>query len=270
MNFLYRSPVDRLAEAKAPAGTLLINWIGQAGFVFKSPGGTTLCMDPYLSNIIEKWEGLETRRMYWPVFNLEAFQVDGLFLTHDHIDHTDPETLPLIEAYARPEKFFAVPSSAAHLRKMRIREEAIHEVRVGDRVEFHDMVLRPVFAKHTPDSVGLLLECAGIKVYVTGDTCMCDELLAQRGEQVDVLITCINGIYNNLNVTEAAWLAKDIGAKLTIPMHFGVVPANTVRPERFLHEAGKAGLNFAVLKPEEHYLIKKNGEKVSADLLTLG
>ncbi len=267
MNYVFHSPVEHLSEAIVPAGRLLINWIGQAGFVFKSPGGHTLCVDPYLSNIIEKYEGLESRRMYWPSFGLERFRVDGLFLTHDHIDHTDPETLPMVEAYARPERYYAVPSSAAHLRAMNVRSDAITEVRPGDHLTFHDMVLRPVFANHTPDSVGLILECAGLKIYITGDTCACAELLAQRDEQVDVLITCINGIYNNLNVREAVDLSVAIGAKLTIPMHFGVVPSNTVRPERFLHAAGEAGIDHIILKPEEHYLLARKGEKVVADLL---
>ena len=142
-------------------------------------------------------------------------------------------------------------------------------MRAGDVIKFHDFTLRPVYAKHTPDSVGVILECAGVKVYITGDTAPCDELFAQKAENVDVLLTCINGIYNNLNPKEAAALSAGIGAKLTIPMHFGVVPANTVRPEFFLREMAAVERDVIVLVPEEHYLLGKDGSRVCAELLTL-
>ncbi len=268
MHPLRQSPVESLGSAAVPQGSLLVNWIGQAGFLFKSAGGATLCVDPYLSNSIEKYEGLETRRMWWPAFALDKLQVDGVFLTHDHLDHTDPETLPLIEAYARP-RYFAPPTSAAHLRAMRVREEAITEIAVGDDIAFADLRLRPVYARHTEDSVGLLLECAGIKVYLTGDTSPCEELYALRHEGIDVLISCINGIYNNLNVEQAVDLARELGTSLLIPMHFGVVPANTVRPERFLRHCAHTGTPHALLAPEEHYLLRKDGGAVRCENLPL-
>ena len=263
MNLLYHSPIDTLGEVSVPQGSLLINWIGQGGFVFKSAAGKTLCIDPYLSNSIEKYEGLETRRMWWPTFKMDRFIVDGVFLTHDHLDHTDPETIPLIEAYAKP-SYFAPLSSVAHLLAMGVRPEALTQVKPGDSIAFHDMMLRPVFAKHTEDSLGLILEAAGMKVYITGDTCYCAELEALAGEGIDVLISCINGIYNNLNVKEAVKLTKALGAGLLVPMHFGVVPSNTVRPEYFLRHCAETGTANLLMAPEEHYLFSKEGGKVSA------
>lgn len=258
MHLLRRSPVENLRNVSVPMGSLLVNWIGQAGFVFKSAGGATLCVDPYLSNSIEKYEGLENRRMWWPAFPLERFFVDAVFLTHDHLDHTDPETLPMIEGYCKP-RYFAPATSAAHMRAMGIRDEAIQTIHIGDSIAFQDLRLRPVYAKHTEDSVGLLLETAGIKVYLTGDTAPCEQLGTLRDEGIDVLISCINGIYNNLNVEQAVELAQTLRAGLLIPMHFGVVPANTVRPERFLAHCAQTGANQCMLEPEEHYLLRKAG-----------
>ena len=256
MHLLRRSAVETLRSMPVPEDRLLINWIGQAGFVFRSASGTVLCVDPYLSNSIEKYEGLENRRMWWPSFPMERFDVDGVFLTHDHLDHTDPETIPMIEGFCKP-RYFAPTSSAAHLRAMGVRPEAITTICVGDDITFGDMQLRPVYAKHTEDSVGLLLQAAGLRVYLTGDTAPCPELDQLRDVGVDVLISCINGIYNNLNVEQAVDLAHTLRAGLLIPMHFGVVPANTVRPERFLEHCTRTGTKHCLLTAEENYLLGK-------------
>jgi L-ascorbate metabolism protein UlaG (beta-lactamase superfamily) len=264
MHLLRRSPVETLSAVSVPQDSLLLNWIGQAGFLFKSPGGATLCVDPYLSNSIEKYEGLENRRMWWPAFPLERLRVDTVFLTHDHLDHTDPETLPLIEGYCKP-RYFAPASSAAHLRAMGVREQAITTIQVGDCLYFEDIVLRPVHAEHTIDSVGLLLEAAGLKVYLTGDTALCPQMTLLRNEGIDVLISCINGIYNNLNVEQAVELAKNLQARMLIPMHFGVVPANTVRPERFLNHCARTATPNCLLEPEEHYLLRRQAAQIRCD-----
>lgn len=269
MHLLRRSPVENFRSVSVPSDRLLVNWIGQAGFVFRTADGTVLCVDPYLSNSIEKYEGLENRRMWWPAFPLERFHVDGVFLTHDHLDHTDPETIPMIEGYCKP-RYFAPASSAAHLRAMGVRPEAITTFAIGQDIAFGDMRLRPVYARHTEDSVGLLLQAAGLKVYLTGDTAPCPELGLLRDEGIDVLISCINGIYNNLNVEQAVELAQTLGVGLLIPMHFGVVPANTVRPERFLNHCARTGTHHCLLQPEEHYLLGKTPATITCDHLTDG
>ena len=41
---------ERIKEHQVPAGHLALWWLGQAGYIFKSPAGRTLTIDPYLTN----------------------------------------------------------------------------------------------------------------------------------------------------------------------------------------------------------------------------
>ncbi|HEV2125918.1 MAG TPA: MBL fold metallo-hydrolase, partial [Chloroflexota bacterium] len=50
----------------------------------------------------------------------------------------------------------------------------------------------------------------------------------------DVLCVCINGRMGNMNFEEAARLAGELNARTVIPMHFGVMPNNTIDPQLFL------------------------------------
>ena len=42
---------------EVPPGCIALWWLYQAGFVVKGPGGTTLRIDPYLSNVVERTYG---------------------------------------------------------------------------------------------------------------------------------------------------------------------------------------------------------------------
>ena len=70
---------------------MTVFWLGQAGLLFEF-NGVRVMVDPYLSNSVEKVEPKNYRRL--PIdesyFDIKP---DILILTHNHLDHTDPETL---------------------------------------------------------------------------------------------------------------------------------------------------------------------------------
>lgn len=257
MQWIRKSPVIDLPSVNVPEGKLLINWIGQAGFLVKTPGGKTLCIDPYLSNSIEKLEGLETRRMWWPAFPMDKLSCDAVLCTHDHLDHCDPETLPIIDAFAKPETYFGSVESVKHMEAMGFDTNKLVTLVPGDKATLGDLEIEAVFAKHSPDAIGLIMRCAGLTVYLTGDTAWCDEIQALADKDIDVLITCANGIYNNLDPAQACDLAKVLGVDIMIPMHFGTVPGNTVRPEKIRFIAGKKEAPCTILEPEANYVLSK-------------
>ncbi|HAY96942.1 MAG TPA: hypothetical protein DCY23_01220, partial [Ruminococcaceae bacterium] len=68
-----------------------ITFLGQAGLLFEFDG-VRVMVDTYLSNSVERVEPKNYRRL--PID--ESFfdiKPDILILTHNHLDHTDPETL---------------------------------------------------------------------------------------------------------------------------------------------------------------------------------
>jgi len=89
--------LQQLRNHPTPAGHITLWWLGQAGFLIKSPGGKVVALDPYLSNSCKKIgeeNGFNMDRMV-PVFfsPQELAGVDAYLLTHSHQDHCDPETL---------------------------------------------------------------------------------------------------------------------------------------------------------------------------------
>ena len=68
-----------------------VAWLGQAGLMFETEG-KTIIVDQYLSDSVEKIEPHNKRRV--PVEErFLKIKPDIIILTHNHLDHTDPETL---------------------------------------------------------------------------------------------------------------------------------------------------------------------------------
>jgi L-ascorbate 6-phosphate lactonase len=248
--------VENLPAIEVKEGTILINWLGQGGFLLKTPKGKILCIDPYLSNYIEKFEGLGGRRMWFPTFAYSKFKPDVVVCTHDHIDHTDPETLPLIAAYSNA-VFMGPTESITHMSRMNIPEDRLREFNREEVYVMDDISIKAVYAKHTKDSIGLIVETAGMKVYITGDTELDEKLYDIAKENIDLLIACINGKWGNMSAREACGLAVKIGTKHAIPMHYGLIPVNTVRPEEFVKLCREEGIETSLLEPEINYRCSK-------------
>ena len=66
-------------------------WLGQAGLLIET-NNTKIMVDPYLSDSVKKINPLNYRRV---AVDEDFFKIrpDIIVLTHDHLDHTDPETL---------------------------------------------------------------------------------------------------------------------------------------------------------------------------------
>ena len=71
------------------------------------------------------------------------------------------------------------------------------------------------------------------KIYITGDTDHSELLASVAKHSPQVLITCINGNYNNLSHWEAAEVAKWINPKIAIPCHYDMFPDNSLDPAQF-------------------------------------
>jgi len=71
----------------------------------------------------------------------------------------------------------------------------------------------------------------------------------------DVVAKLFRGVAGNLDIDEAVWLAKAIGAKLTIPCHYDMFTFNTADVSVFKKTADQNGLNYVVLTPGESTVI---------------
>jgi L-ascorbate 6-phosphate lactonase len=208
-----------------------ITWLGQGGFLL-TDGSTTLLLDPYLSDMVERLDNV--KRLVQAPFRASDIQgkvkPDLYVITHDHIDHLDVDALTVMNKTGIR---FAAPSSCIpKLVELGISNEDITPFNRGDVLTAGGFTLQAVYAKHTSDSIGVVIASGGLHAYFTGDS----ELDAQVGAGItcDVLFACINGRWGNMGISDALQLADRVQARLAIPHHYGMFAENTADPAPFL------------------------------------
>lgn len=228
-----------MSDARPAPGTATVWWLGQGSFVFEGPASGPLVVDPYLSNSCEN--NGRAKRMHPIPIAAGDLKAAALFLTHDHRDHTDPETLPALVA-ANPETpIFAPPASVAHLARLGIAGPTIHPLERGQTVTGPGWTAHAVFAKHTEDSVGLVIIFdAGPTVYHTADTEYFEEIGDAARFQPDLLTICINGRLGNMGIADAVRATGAIAPVQVMPMHWGLFPENTADPKAFVTALAEA------------------------------
>jgi len=213
---------------------LFVKWLGQGGFEL-TDGQTSILIDPYLSDMVERFD--KVKRMVPSPIRPEEAHPDLYLITHDHMDHLDSDTISVMN---KDQVRFAAPESCmAKLIELGISERSITKLDRGGILFFGDFTIKAVYAKHTRDSIGLVVEKDGLTVYFTGDS----EYDGEVGKDLscDILFVCINGRWGNMGIPEALQLAERVNARLAIPNHYGLFAENTADPEPFLKGLASAG-----------------------------
>lgn len=195
-------------------------WLGQAGFLLEK-NGKKILLDPYLSDSCHKANPASWRRTPLDESYL-SIKPDAILLTHDHIDHTDNETLA---HYLPGQGGILVLAGANAWDKVRTFGGANNYVRFrpGTRWSWEGLVFTAVRAEHSdPESIGIVVDDGGKKYYFTGDTLYNEAVLASLPEDLYAVFLPINGKGNNMNAADAAAFAKRTGAKYSVPVHFGM------------------------------------------------
>ena len=197
-----------------------VTWIGQGGLLFEHDGRRIL-IDPYLSDSVEKIQPQNRRRI--PVCRaLFDLHIDVMVFTHDHLDHYDPETASRFLAQGDGLTVLA-PSSVWP--KVRACGGSHNDVLfdAGTPWSEHGLRFTAVPAAHSdPHAIGVILDDGARRYYVTGDTLYSSRVLSAIEGNIDVVFLPINGVGNNMNAQDAARFASDIGAKMAVPVHYGM------------------------------------------------
>lgn len=195
-------------------------WLGQAGLMFET-GGKTILVDPYLSNSVEKIDPHNKRRV--PVDErFLAVKPNIILLTHNHLDHTDPETLC---HYLDAESCVTVLASYhawQTVRKIGGVKNNYTMFNRKTRWTEGELVFEAVYAEHSDDcAVGIVMYAEGKTWYITGDTLYNERVFADLPERIDYVFLPVNGRGNNMNMVDGAAFCKRIGAR-AIPLHCGL------------------------------------------------
>ncbi len=233
--------------------TASLTWLGQAGVLVEA-AGARLLVDPFFAEH-------PARRSPPPPPDPFATGIDRVLVTHEHLDHLDPEALRAVAARS-PGAELVAPEP--------LRDRAgplpFHGVRPGDRLALPGGIgLRVVPAVHAlhpadgygpggdpPRFVGYVLEVpGGPAIYHAGDTIADARLLAGlEGIAVDVALLPVNGrgffreredLAGNLDARDAVALAAHVGASVLVPLHWDLMEGNTERAGAAADAAAEAG-----------------------------
>jgi L-ascorbate metabolism protein UlaG (beta-lactamase superfamily) len=182
-------------------------WLGHAGFMFKA-GDTVLYVDPYKVSHGDK--------------------ADLILITHDHYDHCDPSSLSTLR---KDDTIVVAPKPCGE------KIQGIKSLKPGQKIEKKGVVIKAVPAYNLTKQfhphgrgVGYVFSLAGKTIYHAGDT---DSIPEMEGlGEIDLALLPVGGTYT-MNAGEAAEAAGKIGAKITVPMHWGDIVGTRKDAEEF-------------------------------------
>ena len=255
-------------------------WLGHSSYLIEI-GGVRLITDPHLSERASPLPFGEPRRFQPPAMSLETLpKIDGVLLSHNHYDHLDAHTVKALAQRDAP--WFAVPLGVAHWFRQRDIARVV-ELDWWQRHDFDGVPVHCVPAQHfsgraahdTNRSLwcGLIAEIAGRKIYFAGDTGYSEDFkdIGRRFAPIDIALIPI-GAYEprwfmqpmHVNPEEAVQIHQDVGARVSLAMHWGTFRLTTEPvdepPRRLAAARSAAGLSdrdFQVLLPGESRTLAK-------------
>ena len=209
-----------------------IKWLGQAGLLFED-GKNTILIDPYLSDSCFKKNPKSYRRA--PIDEAYLKMVPNvIILTHNHLDHTESETL---KHYLKSDSRVLVLASKSAFEAVRTFGGANNYVMFNSgTVWSHENIkFTAIRAFHSDcDAIGVIIDDGKKKYYITGDTLYNEKIFIDIPDGIDTVFLPINGTGNNMNAVDAARFAKKVKAKHSVPIHFGMF--DEVDPDIFKAE----------------------------------
>ena len=218
---------------------MTIRFLGQSGYLLTTEN-TEIIIDPYLSDSVNRVAGRP--RLHPVPINPQEIDCDAIICTHNHLDHLDPDTLALVRD-SQP----IITTSEGEKVLTEMGKQKVSVLGQGEQITIGDFTLTAVYAAHTVEAFGLVVECEGKRLYFSGDTLFDEKLFAIREFKPDVTFICINGRLGNMNVEEALVVAKEIGAPVNVPNHYDMFASNAEDPHLFAdHIAGGKILAFNI------------------------
>lgn len=230
-----------------PVDAVGIHWFGQSSFALKDEASTIFQVDPYFprERTVDRFIHAD------PPLDEATLRTDFVVLTHNHSDHTWPESLLRIHS-AFPDCHFVGPrESISNLYEHGVPNELMTAVSAGDTVPMGGNKAHVVYAKpplgapedgiQPPDvtHLGYVVEMGGVRIYISGDPINTfaahDELIqpiATLGPDIGFLTTHPNeGEFPFFD--GSAETAVKLGLKTAVPAHYQCFVKRNYDPQRW-------------------------------------
>ena len=267
-------------RARGDAQHLHLWWLGQSGFLVQWQG-RHLLLDPYLSDSLTKKYASTDKphvRMTERVVDPGRLDfIDVVTSSHNHTDHLDHETLgPLLRLNPGVEIVIPEANREFVVNRLAVMAEQPRGLDAGQSVTVAGFEVTAVPAAHNflekdewgrHKFLGYVVQAGPWSIYHSGDTKLYEGIEGRlAGFNIDVALLPINGdlperrVAGNLSGSEAANLAKDIGARLVIPCHYEMFEFNTASTGEFERAAHEL---------QQPYCLLRAGERWTSSALTL-
>jgi len=241
------------SPARAAAGKTEVTWLGHAAFIVKTPQGTVLAIDPWLTN--PKNPDKETLA--------KLDRVDFILVTHGHFDHVGDAIALGKKTGAKLVATFELASALAGAGYPREQATMATSGNVGGTVDLSpDLSVTFVPAVHSSTfkkdetsplepagaPTGFVVQIrGGPAIYHTGDTAAtADMKLVGDRYPVDVMLACIGGHFT-MDPVGAASAVELVHPRAVVPMHFGTFPLLRGTPAELEAALSKRGSKTRVV-----------------------
>ncbi len=217
-----------------PSGAVGIHWFGQSSFALKDHAGTVIQVDPYFPSERPADRFIHAQ----PPLDETALPTDYVLLTHNHRDHTWPESLLKIHQSFANCRFVGPVESMDNLRQNGVPDALLMSVEAGETVELGGVTVHVVWAKppqgapedgiKPPDvqHLGYVVSMGGVRIYISGDPINTFAEHDELTQPIAALRPDIGLLTTHPNEGEFPFfdgsvkVAQKLGLKTAVPAHY--------------------------------------------------